>query len=146
MGGKMFIFDRYGYTLKAVILVVPILAAILIAISRVMDYRHSGVDVTWGSIIGIIFAVFAYFQYYPPLTSASSDVPYPPRNYSKLVRDSHGRVEESSRLENAIGIRPNDSFVDETGLSSNPSLKMNHPNGGLPLTNLNTGVGTGAAV
>ncbi|KAG9320532.1 hypothetical protein KVV02_004916 [Mortierella alpina] len=114
MGGKMHVFDRRGYSLKSVILIIPILAAILVAITRVQNYRHSGVDVTWGAIIGIIFAIFAYLQYYPVLTAADCQVPFPPRDFSYLIKDSQGRVDESSSLENALGIRPNNDFVDET--------------------------------
>lgn len=88
-------------------------AAILIAISRVMDFRHSALDVTWGSIIGLVFAVYAYLQYYPPLTATNCQVPYPPRDFSYLVRDSVNG-DEPGRLESAIGIRPNDQFVYET--------------------------------
>ncbi|KAI1310510.1 hypothetical protein EDD11_003748 [Mortierella claussenii] len=89
--------------------------AILIAISRVQDYRHAGIDVTWGAIIGIIFAVFAYLQYYPSLISARSHVPHPPRDFSHLIQNQQGRTEESGHLENTVGIRRNDSFVDESG-------------------------------
>lgn len=89
-------------------------AAILIAISRVMDFRHSALDVTWGSIIGLVFAVYAYLQYYPPLTATNCQVPYPPRDFTYLARDSQVNGDEPGRLESAIGIRPNDQFVDET--------------------------------
>ncbi|KAF9427887.1 hypothetical protein BGZ94_003938 [Podila epigama] len=114
MGGKMKVFDRTGYTLKSVLLMVPLIAAMLIAISRVMDFRHSGVDVTWGSIIGTLCAVFAYLQYYPTLTSANCQKPHPPRDFSYLLRDPQGYTQETSHLESALGIRPNDKFVDES--------------------------------
>ncbi|KAF9189575.1 hypothetical protein BGZ51_009470 [Haplosporangium sp. Z 767] len=78
------------------------------------NYRHSGVDVTWGAIIGIVFAFFAYLQYYPSLTSTHSQVPHPPRDFSNPITNEQGRNEEPSRLENAIGIRPNDEFVNES--------------------------------
>ncbi|KAG0337335.1 hypothetical protein BG004_007682 [Podila humilis] len=92
----------------------PIVAATMVAITRVMDFRHSGVDVTWGSIIGIVMAVFAYHQYYPPLTSTECQRPYPPRDFSHLIRDAHGQTQELGHLESAIGIRPNEEIVDET--------------------------------
>ncbi|KAG0299273.1 hypothetical protein BGZ98_010188 [Dissophora globulifera] len=114
LGGKMHIFDRRGYSLKGVILIVPILAALLIAISRVQDYKHAAIDVTWGSIIGIIFAVFAYHQYYPALTDARSHVPHPPRDFSYLIKGSQGQLREPGHLENITGIQPNDNFIDET--------------------------------
>ncbi|KAG0345015.1 hypothetical protein BG004_004030 [Podila humilis] len=110
MAGKMHIFDRRGYSIKGVILIVPIMGAMLVAISRVRDYRHSGIDVTWGSIIGILCATFAYFQYYPSLTSATSHTPHPPRDFSHLVKDGH----EVSHIEQITGIEPNEDFVDES--------------------------------
>ncbi|KAF9557664.1 phosphatidic acid phosphatase type [Mortierella alpina] len=89
-------------------------SAILVAITRVQNYRHSGIDVTWGAIIGIIFAIFAYLQYYPVLNAADCQVPFPPRDFSYLNKDSQGRVDEASVLESTLGIRPNEDFVDET--------------------------------
>ncbi|KAF9211611.1 hypothetical protein BGZ59_007850 [Podila verticillata] len=89
-------------------------SALLIAISRVRDYRHSGVDVTWGSIIGIIFAIFAYFQYYPSLTKSTSHVPHPPRDFSQPLKDKEGHVHEPGHIEQFTGIEPNEQFVDES--------------------------------
>jgi diacylglycerol diphosphate phosphatase/phosphatidate phosphatase len=91
----------------------------LIAISRVQDYRHAAIDVTWGSIIGIVFGVFAYHQYYPALTSRKSHIPYPPRDFSYLVKDSRGGAREAGHLELVTGIQRNDSFVDESSTEPN---------------------------
>ncbi|KAI8353603.1 phosphatidic acid phosphatase type 2/haloperoxidase [Mortierella sp. GBAus27b] len=114
LAGKMHVFDRRGYSLKGVILVVPVLTAMLIAISRVQDYRHAAFDVTWGSIIGIVFGTFAYHQYYPALTARKSHVPHPPRDFAYLVHDSQGQIHEPGHLEMVTGIQRNDSFVDES--------------------------------
>ncbi|KAF9919014.1 hypothetical protein BX616_002983 [Lobosporangium transversale] len=115
LGGKMHIFDRRGYSIKSVILIIPFLAALLIAITRVQDYRHAPIDVTWGSIIGITFAIFAYHQYYPHLLSDHSQVPHPPRDFSYLQRDSEGQEQESRHFEHFTGIqRHSGSFIDES--------------------------------
>ncbi|KAF9103656.1 hypothetical protein BGX27_010482 [Mortierella sp. AM989] len=114
LGGKMHPFDRRGYSLKSVILVVPIVAAMLVAISRVQDYRHSAIDITWGAIIGIIFAIFAYHQYYPSITATRSQVPHPPRDFSYLTKDSEGNSQQPGHFEHITGMQRNDSFVDET--------------------------------
>ncbi|KAF9330261.1 hypothetical protein BG006_006785 [Podila minutissima] len=106
-------------------------SALLIAISRIRDYRHSGVDVTWGSITGIIFAVFAYFQYYPSLAKATSHVPHPPRDFSQLVKDTEGHVHEAGHIEQFTGIERNEEFVDESRVSP------------LPVTANGVGIGDG---
>ncbi|KAF9137612.1 hypothetical protein BGX30_010045 [Mortierella sp. GBA39] len=114
LAGKMHVFDRKGYSLKSVILMVPVLTAILVAISRIEDYRHSAADVGWGTVIGIFFAFFAYHQYYPSITRSHSHIPYPPRDFSYLVKDNDGKVHEAGYLEAMTGIHPNEESVDET--------------------------------
>ncbi|KAF9162813.1 phosphatidic acid phosphatase type [Actinomortierella ambigua] len=107
MAGKMHIFDRRGYSLKAVLVLVPLLGAILIAISRIQDYRHTATQVTWGGIIGILCALFSYHQYYPSLTSRNSQIPFPPRDFSSWFQDRNqvpGAHEEQAREE--LGLSP----------------------------------------
>lgn len=112
MSGKMHVFDRKGYSLKPVLVFMPIVAAILVAITRVQDYRHSATDVTWGAIIGIIFAIFSYLQYYPSLTSKNPHIPHPCRDFSL-----NNRRDDVDHLEDAIGIRRNSGeFIDESCL------------------------------
>jgi len=57
----------------------PLTGALLVAISRTMDYRHHWQDVTVGSIVGLVVSYFAYRQYYPPLDSVYSHFPFSPR-------------------------------------------------------------------
>ncbi|KAG0032545.1 hypothetical protein BGZ81_010697, partial [Podila clonocystis] len=100
------------------------MGTILIAISRVRDYRHNGVDVTWGSIIGIIFANFAYFQYYPSLAKTASHLPHPPRNFGQLVKNNEGHVHEAGHIEQFTGIEQNEEFVDESRETPLPQRQM----------------------
>ncbi|KAF8937679.1 hypothetical protein BGZ58_002325 [Dissophora ornata] len=86
----------------------------LVGVSRIQDYRHSAIDVTWGAIIGIVFAVYAYFQYYPSLFSPRSQVPHPPRDFSYMITDSQDSTEQADHLESSIGIRLNHEFVGES--------------------------------
>ncbi|KAI1795821.1 acid phosphatase/Vanadium-dependent haloperoxidase [Ganoderma leucocontextum] len=79
LAGKMHLFDERGHTVKAWIALVPLSGAALVAISRTMDYRHHWQDVLTGSFLGLVVAYFSYRQYYPPLNSAISHLPYPPR-------------------------------------------------------------------
>ena len=64
--------------MKAWISLVPLSGAALVAISRTMDYRHHWQDVLTGSFLGLIVAYFSYRQYYPPLNSDVSHIPYSP--------------------------------------------------------------------
>ncbi|KIV99299.1 uncharacterized protein PV09_08961 [Verruconis gallopava] len=62
---------------KALVAIAPLLGAALIAISRCEDYRHDVWDVSAGSAIGFVVALFSYKRYFPPLRKRNCDVPYP---------------------------------------------------------------------
>lgn len=79
LAGKIHLFDERGHIYKSLVVLAPVILAALIATSRVSDYRHHWHDVTAGSLMGAVFAVFAYRQYYPSLASAKSDRPFSPR-------------------------------------------------------------------
>lgn len=53
----------------------PIGLATIVAISRVVDYRHDFADVNAGAFIGILSGTFAYFLNYPSPFSKKSDSP-----------------------------------------------------------------------
>jgi len=76
LAGKLHVFDRKGYTYKGFVVATPMMIAILIAVSRIQDYRHHWTDVVAGSLIGFFLSFFSYHQYYPSLTSPTSDKPY----------------------------------------------------------------------
>jgi len=57
-----------------------ILVPSVIAISRTADYHHHWQDVTVGSLLGIAIAWVVYRQYYPALSSASSNLPLQPES------------------------------------------------------------------
>lgn len=50
--GKLHIFDHKGHVWKSLLVMIPIMGAILVAISRIMDYRHHPWDVIFGSLLG----------------------------------------------------------------------------------------------
>ncbi|KAI8583342.1 hypothetical protein K450DRAFT_223165 [Umbelopsis ramanniana AG] len=79
LAGKMRLFDQRGHTYKGFIFAAPWTGALLVAISRTVDYRHHWQDVTVGAILGTGLAFFAYRQYYPPLWSDICDEPFAPR-------------------------------------------------------------------
>lgn len=61
----MRINNRRGYTWKAWVLLAPFTCAILVAVSRSMDYRHHATDLIAGSLIGVLSAWVGYRSYYP---------------------------------------------------------------------------------
>ncbi|KXG47087.1 Phosphatidic acid phosphatase type 2/haloperoxidase [Penicillium griseofulvum] len=70
LGGKLHVMDNRGEAWKALLVMVPLLAASLIAVSRIMDARHHPFDVITGSMLGVVCGWVAYRQYFPPLTEA----------------------------------------------------------------------------
>jgi hypothetical protein len=68
LSGKMHMMDKRGEVWKTIIVMVPILAATLIAVTRIMDARHHPFDVITGSLLGVFTAWASYRQYFPSLS------------------------------------------------------------------------------
>jgi len=68
---------RPGAPLPAALLALtPLVGALLIAISRVEDYRHDVWDVTAGGLLGATLALAAYRRVYPSLWARACETPY----------------------------------------------------------------------
>jgi membrane-associated phospholipid phosphatase len=52
LAGKIKVFDRRGHVAKLCIVLVPLLLASMVAVSRVSDYWHHWQDVFAGGILG----------------------------------------------------------------------------------------------
>lgn len=88
IAGRLNVLDTRGQVWKTVISLCPLVAAGIIAISRLMDNRyfhsanlpltssHHPFDVIFGSTLGLLFAWMAYRQYFPPLALAEGGRPY----------------------------------------------------------------------
>lgn len=86
---------------RVLLALAPLVGAILIAISRLEDYRHDVYDVTVGSLLGFIVAYFSYRRYYPGLRSSYCDIPYPSR-WDYASTSSYGKLkDEESRVDNS---------------------------------------------
>jgi len=101
---KMRISNRKGYTWKSWLLVAPLCCAILIAISRLMDYRHNPTDVIAGGILGVLVAWYGYRQYYPPIDAPQSYKPYSPRipKEAETIPTHRQETEHSSFIPSAL--------------------------------------------
>jgi len=65
-----------GQGWRIIAFVVPLSAALLIALSRTCDYHHHWQDVLCGSLLGISIAYMCYRHYYPSLNSLQAHRPY----------------------------------------------------------------------
>ncbi|PHU17931.1 Lipid phosphate phosphatase 1 [Capsicum chinense] len=63
--GKVKAFDRRGHAAKLCIVLLPLLFAALVGISRIDDYWHHWTDVFTGSIIGTTVASLCYLLFFP---------------------------------------------------------------------------------
>ncbi|KAI4350964.1 hypothetical protein L6164_005366 [Bauhinia variegata] len=65
LSGKTRLFDRRGHIGKLCIVLLPLLLAGLVGISRVDDYRHHWQDVLTGGLIGMIVSSICYLLVFP---------------------------------------------------------------------------------
>ncbi|EJT98971.1 PAP2-domain-containing protein [Dacryopinax primogenitus] len=89
LAGKVGLWDRKGHAIKPWICGAPLVVAALVAISRVMDYRHHWQDIVVGSLVGWLMSWFVYRLYYPPLTSPHASKPYAPRVPPSALSEHH---------------------------------------------------------
>ena len=78
-------FDRRPQMWKVFLFFIPWFGAMMIAISRVSDYRHHWQDVVAGGILGTFFAVFLYRYFYVSLFSKEAGKPYSAVEYIPLT-------------------------------------------------------------
>ncbi|KAL2622401.1 hypothetical protein R1flu_002606 [Riccia fluitans] len=77
LAGKVVIFDKRGFTWRLSLVVLPLLAAALVGVSRVDDYWHHWQDVFVGGLIGLTVAYFSYKQHFPDFGHDMAGHPFP---------------------------------------------------------------------
>jgi diacylglycerol diphosphate phosphatase/phosphatidate phosphatase len=84
-----------GDLLRALLCLIPLMGAVMIAISRVQDYRHDVYDVCVGSLLGWVVTYWSYRRYWPRLGSSCSDEPYGSLAGTDPVHGGYGRVRDA---------------------------------------------------
>lgn len=83
----------------------PFLGALLIATSRLEDYRHDVFDVVIGSILGICIAYLSWRRYYPALSSLNCHEPFPAHDGDNglgrfgIIRDEEEMIGDAREFE-----------------------------------------------
>ncbi|CAM8883903.1 unnamed protein product [Rhodiola kirilowii] len=86
LSGKLKAFNRKGHIAKLCLVFLPLLAASLVGVSRVDDYRHHWEDVFAGGLIGLVVAMLCYLQFFPAPYHSEGWGPYA---YFKSREESH---------------------------------------------------------
>ncbi|KAJ5610651.1 Phosphatidic acid phosphatase type 2/haloperoxidase [Penicillium lagena] len=106
LGGKLHVMDNRGEVWKTLLIMVPLIAATLIAVSRIMDARHHPFDVITGGLLGLITGYVSYRQYFPPITEAwRKGRAYPIRTWGTDPVDPHGDTKTGQFDESAAALR-----------------------------------------
>ncbi|CAN6727748.1 unnamed protein product [Malus baccata var. baccata] len=103
LSGKVRVFDRRGHVAKLCIVILPLLTAALVAVSRVDDYWHHWQDVFAGGLIGITIASFCYLQFFPPPYDTDG---WGPHTYFRMLAESQNREESSTNNANNLSVQP----------------------------------------
>ena len=93
LAGKFRLFDYKGHIWKYLLVLLPLIGAYLIAISRVDDYYHHWQDVTVGGLLGLSISYITYRQYYPSLWASGAGEPFKTR---RAYKDAHVDIESPS--------------------------------------------------
>ncbi|RLM98406.1 hypothetical protein C2845_PM06G01270 [Panicum miliaceum] len=93
LAGKIKAFDRRGHVAKLCIVLLPLLLAAMVAVSRVSDYWHHWQDVFAGGILGLVVASFCYLQFFPP---PSGDPGFWPHAYFEHILNPEGEGQVQS--------------------------------------------------
>uniref|UniRef100_A0A7C9CJT7 Phosphatidic acid phosphatase type 2/haloperoxidase domain-containing protein n=1 Tax=Opuntia streptacantha TaxID=393608 RepID=A0A7C9CJT7_OPUST len=98
LAGKIRVFDCRGHVAKLCIVLLPILLAALVGVSRVDDYWHHWQDVFGGAIIGTFVASLCYLQFFPLPHDENGWAPY------AYFRTFNERSDVSSETANSMAL------------------------------------------
>lgn len=93
LAAKLHVLDQRGEVWRTFVVIIPTLAASLIAGSRIIDARHHPFDVIFGSALGLLCGWGSYRQYFPPVSHTwEKGRAYPMRSWGVPLRRPDGVV------------------------------------------------------
>ncbi|KAK5100755.1 hypothetical protein LTR24_000901 [Lithohypha guttulata] len=93
LAAKLHVLDQRGEVWRTFIVLIPTLAASMIAGSRIIDARHHPFDVLFGSALGLLCGWGSYRQYFPPVTDTwEKGRAYPMRSWGVPLRRPDGTI------------------------------------------------------
>ncbi|KAH8248344.1 hypothetical protein KR032_001593 [Drosophila birchii] len=110
IGAKLHAFDARGrgHTWRQCISVIPLLIALLVAVSRTCDYHHHWQDVSFGGLLGLVTGYASYRQYYPSIFGLEAGTPlirWPKREgvqYQRLAVDEEVKDQDVGTVNDTV--------------------------------------------
>ncbi|KAH8340565.1 hypothetical protein KR059_001258 [Drosophila kikkawai] len=106
IGAKLHAFDARGrgHTWRLCIAVIPLLIALLVAVSRTCDYHHHWQDVTFGGLLGLFAGYASYRQYYPSIFGLEAGTPLTrwPRREGVQYQRLAGKEEDKDQVGDTV--------------------------------------------
>ncbi|EYU41298.1 hypothetical protein ABFS82_12G029300 [Erythranthe guttata] len=130
LSGKIKAFDQKGHAAKLCLVFLPLLAASLVGVSRVDDYKHHWQDVFAGGLLGLVVATFCYLQFFPPPYHVHG---WRTHTYLQMLEDSRANTNNAQTSETQVEIQPTRR---NSNLSMNSSLSGTS---NLPVEDLESG-------
>lgn len=127
IAARVHVLDQRGEVWKTFIVLVPLLAASLVALSRIQDARHHPFDVIFGAIVGMLVAWGSYRQYYPSLASAHAGWAYPMRTWGSRPSEP-AEVDPTNYELDRLGSpyqHPRGTSVEEAGVFNGANFASN---------------------
>ncbi|XP_048228534.1 lipid phosphate phosphatase 1 isoform X2 [Ricinus communis] len=116
LSGKIKAFDRRGHVAKLCLLILPLLAAALVGISRVDDYWHHWQDVFAGAFLGLVVSAFCYMQFFPAPYHEQGWGPYA---YFRALEESPCNINNTEQTGSSLNVQAMDAQVVNLQLSQN---------------------------
>ncbi|KAK9314627.1 phosphatidic acid phosphatase type 2/haloperoxidase [Lipomyces starkeyi] len=82
VAGQLRIFQRGTELFRTMLALLPFFGALIIALSRIEDYRHHITDILFGGLLGVLVAWYSYRKFFPHLGKATCNMPFPPPEFN----------------------------------------------------------------